>query len=57
MKSKTYLLIGQDETDGAVVIKQMTAEQIRKLQLHKSPDYCIVEGKLLKTFDETWNLK
>lgn len=56
-KEKTYLVIGQERTDGEVVIKRMTTEQIKKLELHKSPDCCIVDGQLLKSFDGTWNLK
>jgi hypothetical protein len=56
-KEKTYLVIGQDTTDGEMVIKTMTAEQIRKLEIHKTPDYCIVNGQLIKSFNGTWNLK
>ena len=56
-KYKFYLVIGQKETDGEQEILVLTKEEIQKLQLHISPDHCIIDGKILKAFNGNWNLR
>lgn len=56
-REKTYLVIGQDETDGAMVIHRMDIEKIKELKIHAGSDYCIIDGEIIKTFNGTWNLK
>ncbi len=54
---KTYLVIGQDETDGPITVKKLTQTRIKELGLDHSPDHVIVDGIVIKDPSKHWPLQ
>ncbi len=50
-KEKTYLVVHLRDIDSDIVIRRMTAKQIRKLPetMHIN-DFAVIEGEVLKAF-------
>lgn len=58
-KEKTYLVVQLTETDGDIVIKRMTGEEIRSLTQDSSEQIgmAIIEGNLIKGLDSVIDLR
>jgi hypothetical protein len=54
-EERTFLVVYLTETDGDVVIEEMTAEQIRRassIKLNTVWDFAIIEGRVVKDFGD-----
>ena len=58
-KGKTYLVAYLTETDGDIIIKRMTGEEIRSLTEDSSDQIgmAIIEGNLIKGLDSVIDLR
>jgi hypothetical protein len=54
---KTYLVVMQIETDGALAILHKTKDQIHELAKTISKyDFCVIDGSVIKPFDDDLTL-
>lgn len=58
-KEKTYLVVQLTETDGDIIVKRMTGEEIRSLTKDSSEQIgmAIIEGNLIKGLDSVIDLR
>jgi hypothetical protein len=57
-KEKTYIVVNLTETDGECYIRRLTGEQIRNLEKSDKLYCSVIEGNVLKGFNnETFDFK